>query len=120
MKDKDNEVLAKDIGKTMAQSVEEARGAMENYLQFFQKSMSALPWGGTDLSKKIQSYAEQNFASAHKFAQKLTEAKDLQDIVRIQAEFMQTQLNSFGEQAKDLAETATKATTDAFKGIALK
>jgi phasin family protein len=117
MKDKDNEMLAKDISKTMAQGVEEARGAMENYLQFFQKSMSALPWGGTDLSKKIQSYTEQNFASAHQFAQKLTEAKDFQDLVRIQVEFMQTQLKSLSEQAKDLGEIATKATTDAFKGI---
>ena len=34
-----------------------------------------------------------------------------------QSEFMQTQLQTFSEQAKDLGETATKAATDAFKDI---
>ena len=32
-------------------------GAMESYLDFFQKTMFALPWAQTDLNKKIQSYA---------------------------------------------------------------
>ncbi len=102
------------------QSVEQARKAMENYLQFFQKSMSGVPLGKSDFGEKVKSYAEQNVAAAYEFAQKLAKAKDFQDLVRVQMEFMQTQLKSLGEQAKDLGETATKATTDAFKGIALK
>jgi hypothetical protein len=39
--------------------------------------------------------------------------------VRIQTEFVQTQLKSLNEQAKDLGETATKVATDAFKGLSL-
>jgi hypothetical protein len=38
-------------------------------------------------------------------------------VVRIQTEFFQTQLNLLTEQAKDLSETATKATMGALKGI---
>ena len=48
----------KPFDASMAQSIEQARQAMENYLNFVQKSASALPWTGTDLSKKILSYAE--------------------------------------------------------------
>src|SRR5664280_1751778 len=98
------------------QTMEQARGAMENYLNFFQKTMSASPWAGAELNKKVADYAQQNVATAFGFAQKLTQSKDLQDLVRIQTEFLQAQMKSLTEQAKDLSETATKAATGALKG----
>jgi phasin family protein len=104
------------IQDTAEQTIDLARGAMESYLDFFQKAMFASPWGQTDLNKKIQSYAGKNLASTFEFAQKLTKAKDLQELVHIQSEFMQTQLKALNEQAKDLGETATQAATGAFKG----
>lgn len=109
--------FSQDMSGMMAQNFEQAHKAMENYLQFFQKSMSAVPWGKTELSEKVKSYAEQNVAAAFDFAQKLSKAKDLQDLVRIQTEFFQTQLKSMTDQTKDLSETATEAARDAFKGI---
>jgi len=112
-----DEKLSEDMSAVAGQTMEQARGAMENYLDFFQKSMSASPWAGTELNKKMADYAQQNVATAFGFAQKLTQAKDLQDLVRIQTEFLQTQMKSLTEQAKDLSETTTKATTGAFKDI---
>ena len=110
--EKPSENLSAMAGKT----VEQARGAMENYVDFFQKTMSALPWANTELSKKVADYAQQNLNTAFGFAQKLMQAKDPQDAVRIQTEFFQTQMKSLTEQAKDLSETATKSTTGALKG----
>ena len=101
---------------TAEQTIELARGAMENYLDFFQKSMFASPWAQADLNKKIQSYAGKNLATTFEYAQKLTKAKDLQELTQIQTEFMQAQIKALSEQAKDLGETATKAATEAFKG----
>jgi phasin family protein len=89
---------------------------MENYCDFFQKNMSALPWANTELNKKMADYAQQNVNTAFGFAQKLMQAKDPQDAVRIQTEFFQTQMKSLTEQAKDLSETATKTTAGALKG----
>ena len=42
---------------------------------------------------------------------KQSEAKNLQDAARIQTEFMQKQMNSFGEQARSLGEAYIKAAT---------
>jgi phasin len=112
-----DEKPSEDLSTMAGQTMKQARGAMESYLDFFQKSMSASPWAGTELSKKMTDYAQQNVATAFGFAQKLTQAKDLQDLVRIQTEFLQTQMKSLTEQAKDLSETATKAATGALKGI---
>ena len=111
-----DEKPSEDLSAVAGQTMEQARGAMENYLDFFQKSMSASPWAGTELNKKMADYAQQNVGAAFEFAQKLTQAKDLQDLVRIQTEFLQTQMKSLTEQAKDLSETATKAATVPLKG----
>jgi hypothetical protein len=46
---------------------------------------------------------------------KISQAKNFQDIVKIQTEFMQTQMNSFNEQAKILGEVYAKAAADAMK-----
>ena len=112
---KESKTPSESVNELAAQTIEQARGAMENYLDFFQKNMSASPWAGAVLNKKVTDYAQQNVATAFGFAQKLTQAKDLQDLVRIQTEFLQTQMKSLTEQAKELRETATKAAA-ALKG----
>ena len=101
----------------VSQNIDQAAKAMQNYLQFVQQGISSTPWGKTDLSEKIQSNLEKNIATAFEYARKLISAKDIQDAVRIQTEFMQTQLQTLNEQAKDLGETATKAITDRFKSV---
>ena len=113
----DDKKPSENLSTMAGQPMEQARGAMENYLNFFEKSMSVSPWAGTELHKKVADYAQKNVATAFGFAQQLTQAKDLQDVVRIQTEFLQTQMKSLAEQAKDLTETATKAATGAMKGI---
>ena len=112
-----DEKPSEDLSTVAGQTMEQAREAMENYLNFFQKTMSASPWAGTELNKKVADYAQQNVDTAFGFAQKLTQAKDLQDVVRIQTEFLQTQMKSLTEQAKDLSETATKAAAVPLKGL---
>ncbi len=107
---------AQDTSAMMAQGIEQARAAMENYLNFFQNNMSAAPWAGTELNKKLAAYAQQNVATAFKYIQELAKVKNPQDLVRIQTEFLQIQLKSLTEQARDLGETATKAASDAIKG----
>ena len=111
-----DEKPSENLSAVAGHTIEQARGAMENYLDFFQKSMSASPWAGAELNKKVADYAQQNVATAFGFAQKLTQAKDLQDVVRIQTEFLQTQMKSLTEQSKDLSETVTKAAAVPLQG----
>lgn len=89
-----DEKLSEDLSTVAGQTIKEARAAMENYLDFFQKTMSASPWAGTELNNTMADYAQQNIATAFGLAHKLAEAKNLPDLVRIQTEFMQTQMKS--------------------------
>jgi hypothetical protein len=63
----------------------------------------------------MQSYTEQNISAARDFIRKLSQAKDFQDIIRIQTEFMQEQFSVCAEQIKGLTEAFTKAATSAVK-----
>jgi hypothetical protein len=97
------------IAEQLAQhSMERAQGAMKNYFGWLQSAMSAAPWGNTDLNKKLLDYAEENTAAALEFVQKLTRAKNWEEVTTIQAEFVSTQLNSLNEQAKNIGNACTK------------
>ena len=54
-------------------------------------------------------YAQKNIAATQEFVRELSYAKDIQDMLRIQMEFMRTQLEAFGEQANSLGEAYIKA-----------
>ena len=96
-------------------SIERAQGAMKNYLGWLQSTMSVAPRGNTDLNKRLLDYAEENTAAAFEFVQKLTRAKNWEDVAKIQSEFMSTQLSSLNEQAKNIGETYTKTMGAAIK-----
>jgi hypothetical protein len=101
------------VDKTVAQT----RGAADDYLTVMQKAFSFYPMGGTELAEKMRSYTEQNISAAGDFVHKLSQAKDIQDIIRVQTEFMQTQFSICAEQTKGLAEAFTKGTTNAVKPL---
>jgi hypothetical protein len=116
------EMLNKNANRTVKQAervieetIDQTRGARDNYLNFMQKAFSSYPVAGTELADKMRSYTEQNISAAQEFVQKLSRAKDFQDIIRIQIEFMEEQFSVCTEQTKGLAETFTKAATSAAK-----
>jgi Phasin protein len=110
----DQKQFFKDLSATAEQAVQEVRGFEENYYSLIQWAIPALPWFA-DFNKKLQTYTEENFAAAYKFARELSEAKDMQDFGRIQAEYIQKCGHSFAAQMQDLAKTYTHMAPDAIK-----
>jgi hypothetical protein len=116
MADKEQfESLTRIAQQTAQQITEQTKGATENYFAWFQQTMSMLPWSNTNLNRVLLSNATQNVTATFAFVQKLSQAKNFQDVVKIQSEFMEAQINSFNEQAKILGEIYTKAAEDAMK-----
>ena len=102
----DEKQFFKDLGATAEQTVEEVRGFEVNYYKLIGRMVAALPWLA-DFNKKMQSYLEQDFAAALEFGHELRQAKDMQDFVRIQSEYIQKRLQSFAAQMGEFAETYT-------------
>lgn len=102
------------------QSLEQARKAVDGFINAAQKTVTtveaqatAAQSGAKDVGAKAMSFAEQNIATSFEFAQKLVRAKDLQEVMALQQEFLQSQMKALGEQAKDIGTAATKAAMDA-------
>ena len=94
---------------------ERAKHAMETYFSWFQNAMSATPWSNTNLNRILLSNATRNITATFAFVQKISQAKNFEEVVKIQTEFMEKQMNSFNEQAKVLSEIYPKAAKDAMK-----
>ena len=103
------EDLNAEAKQAVEQTMQQARGAVDSYFDYLKQTISSLPSGGTEFEEKIKSYTEKNITVTHEFLKQLSQAKDFQVMLRIQTDFMKTQLKEFGEQTKSLGEAFTKA-----------
>ena len=94
-------------------SVEQAKTAFNTFItaahdavQSLEGQAKAARVGAKDVSERAMSYAERNVTTAFDFAQKLVHANSMQDVVRLQGEFLQAQMEALSEQARDLAAQA--------------
>lgn len=103
-------------------SVEEAKKAFDGFVTQAHKAVTAIEGqasaaqaGAKDFNSKVISYAEANMAASFDFAQRMVRASDMNELVKLQTEFLQAQMKALQEQAKELGSAATKAMTDAAK-----
>ena len=104
------------------QSLEQARKAVDGFLTQAQKAVTtveaqanAAQSNAKDMGQKAMGFAEQNIANSFEYAQKLVRAKDIQEVMALQQEYLQSQMKAMSEQAKDLGSTASKAAMSAVK-----
>ena len=99
------------------QSVEQAKKAVDGFLTAAQKTASTLETqantaqaGAKDVREKVMGFAEENINNSFDFAQKLVRAKDIQEVMALQQQFLQQQMQAMQSQAKDLGASAVQAT----------
>ncbi|SCZ04482.1 phasin [Microvirga guangxiensis] len=97
-------------------SVEQARKAIDGFMSAAQKtvdtfegSANTVQASATDATRKTFSYAEQNLSAAFDLAQRMVRAKDMQEAMQIQAEFVRTQFESMQTQMKEFGSLAQNA-----------
>lgn len=100
-------------------SVEQARKAFEGFAGAAQKAIgsadtttTAFQSSAKDVGTKAFSYAEANVNAAFDLAQKLVRAKDVQEVMQLQAEFVKTQVEIIQQQTKDLGVAFQKAASN--------
>jgi phasin len=103
-----------------ARSVEQARKAFDGFVTAAQQAVSTVEGqaniaqtGAKDVSQKAMTFAERNIETSFDFAQKLVRARDPQEMIQIQSEFIKAQMETLTDQARELSEAAGKAATEA-------
>ena len=69
---------------------------------------------GSDAGRSQMSHAERNIDAVREYVHKLSDAKDFQDALRVQTEFMQSQFAALSEQTKTLGEACSKSAASVF------
>jgi phasin len=96
-------------------SVDEAKKAFDNFVVASQKvttsfeaQVAAAQAGSKEVHSKVRTFAERNIATCFEFAQKFVHAKNVQEVMQLQAELVKTQLQAIAEQTTELADAAIK------------
>ena len=99
-------------------SMEQARVAFNTLMSSAQQALShfegqakVMQASAKDVSEKAMGYAERNVANAFAYADRLVHAKDIQQVVALQTEFIQAQMKELAAQVKELGEAASKIAT---------
>ena len=94
-------------------SDEPARNAIDGFLGAARKTVDTFEGSATtvqasakDATQRTFSYAEQNISAAFDMAQRMVQAKDMQEVMRIQAEFVRSQFEAMQSQMKELGTLA--------------
>jgi phasin len=90
-------------------SVEQARNAITGFIQNARKATDTLQTStkaaelpaGVAFSRGLE-FTEQNVAAAFELAQKLVRARDVQEAMQLQSEYVRTQFAALQTQAKEL------------------
>ena len=104
-----------EIRDLTAKSVEEARKAFGSFIEAAHKATAQAEGTANALqssaSTKALSFTEANLKAAFDHAQKLIQAKDPQEILAHQSEYVKKQLAAMEEHAKELGTAVLKAVT---------
>ena len=97
-------------------SVDQARKAFEGFVNVANKTIGAVDTATSNTQTNVKSvgtqvftYAEQNVNAAFELAHKLVHAKDPQEALAIQNEYMKSQIANLQEQAKTIGGLIQKA-----------
>ena len=103
-------------------SVEQAKKAFEQFLDATQKAVTTAEGSAKSLrdstayvNRQALAYIEDNVSASFDFAQRLIQARTVEEIAALQREFMARQMSAASEQGQQLGQMMTRAAGSAAK-----
>jgi phasin len=103
------------IKEVAEKTIDQAERGFSAFIEAANKSVSMIPNPTTDMSLRALSLTEQNMKAAFDHAKKLLQANDLQEAMRLQAEFLKAQYEAATEQLKEMGTSVPSAGADVVK-----
>jgi phasin len=104
-----------DMRALAEKSVEQAKQAFDIFISAAQHAVStaenqaaSATAGAKEVGELAIGFAERNIASSFEFVQKLLQAKEPKDVMTLHSEYVNTQIATLTDQAKELSKRAVK------------
>jgi phasin len=101
-------------------SVEQARQAFDGFITAAHNALAAFEGqaesarkGAKGITDMAITFAQQNITSSFDHAQRLMRAKDVQEVLKLQSDYVGQQMQALTNQAKEIGEASAKAAKDA-------
>ena len=105
---------AENVRAMLTETLGRLRKGSDEYFGLLEKGLSSSPLPIADQAKQFCNFMQRNVTATFELGDKLTQAKDMQDALKMQSEFFQDQMRALTDQAKNMGETAMKAASGAF------
>ena len=105
----DANLSADKIRTMLAEANGRLRKASAEYFDLLEKGLSSSQLPVADQAKQYCSYLQRNVTATFDLGDKLIQAKDMQDALKLQSDFFQDQMRSLTDQARTMGESAMKA-----------
>ena len=96
-------------------SVDQAEAAVASFLDAASKSVALVPGPMTEVAKQTLSITEKNLHASFEHARKLMKAKDMQEVMQLQTEFLRNQFGAAKEHFNQMSSGVVPAANDAGK-----
>jgi phasin len=105
--------IPQEMRKFAEASMEQARRAFDGFINAAHTAVSDMDGrasvartGAKDVTERAMEFAERNVAASFEFAQKLVRARDVNEVVALQTEYIKSQMEALRDQAQELGEVA--------------
>ena len=112
-----NHQAAADHARNAYRSVTAQLGLFEASIATFERSFDVAGWGAAAFNHKIIDIARRNLNSGVDLANSLAGAKNLAEIVELQAAYWRNQFSALTAQAEQVTALSTKVMADAGKPL---
>jgi phasin len=111
-----NDFIPPEMRAFAEKSVQQAQNAFVDLMTATQRAVSTFEGHATtaqasarEIQRQVITFSERNVAASLEFAQRLLQARDADDVLKLHADYVKTQVQVLSEQAKELAQHAAKA-----------
>ena len=111
----ENFEIPEQVREIAENSVESARKAFGDILEATKKGVSEIQEksnnaqsGIVEANKQALAFTEQSVGSAFEFAQKLARAKDVEEVMGLQKEYLESQMQFVGEKSREWQDVVQK------------
>jgi phasin len=99
-----------EVRELAEKTIDQAEKAFGMFFDAANKSVAAVPAPTSEMSKQALSFTQQNMKAAFDNARRLVHAKDLQEAMQIQSEFLKSQFTNAGEHMRQVSSGLMSAT----------
>jgi phasin len=92
-------------------SVDQAEKAISSFIESATKSIATVPGPMTEVAKQVLAITEAGMKAQFEQARKLMQAKNINEVMQLQSEFMRDQFGSANQQIKKMTSSMLSAGT---------